>query len=304
VAIPTMIELPGDLAAHRPEVAEIWYLTGALECGERSFGAQAMFTTSPSGWAFTSCSLTDVADGAERHGSSRRRVEDIVLRTDSLEIDAGELRLRGDAEALHFSCSFDRVRVDLQLTPGFPVLYSCVAGTFPYFGGPTWQFAFPGMRGSGDIEIDGRSERATGELWLDRQWSASRSAFGTAHGFTWFGIWLDDGSALSVWDTTAADGSGAGWATLVAADGTHSVATVIPLAASTSGEQRTPAELSGVQPAEWIIDAPGLGARLVVSHRLIHEEHRFYCGLCEVGGTIGGRTVSGRGVVDTVPGDG
>jgi predicted secreted hydrolase len=193
------------------------------------------------------------------------------------------------------------VRVDLRLTPSFPPLYSCVSGTFPYFEGATWQFAFPGLRAGGVVEIDGRSEPAVGELWLDRQWSASRNAFGTLHGFTWFGIWLDDGAALSVWDTTAADGSGAAWATMVAADGPHSVAPMTPLSQSMPGGQRGVAEQSSTQPPEWSIEIPGLGAHLRVSHRLIHEEHRFSCGLCTIDGVVGGRQVTGRGVVDTVP---
>jgi hypothetical protein len=55
------------------------------------------------------------------------------------------------------------------------------------------------------------------------------------------------------------------------------------------------------QPATWVLDVPGLDMRLDVTHRQMHEAHRYYCGLCEVTGSVGGRSVVGRGAIDTVP---
>lgn len=302
---PVFVDLPADQAAHVEPTAEIWYVTCRLEHGARRFGVQAMVTTSPSGRVFTTVSMTESSGGAYLSNTTRHDPSTVRLATDALDIDTGNVAFAGPMEAMTLRTSVDGMRADLLLTPKYPVIYSCGTGMFPYFHGPTHQYALPGLEVAGTITVDGSTIDVRGDGWYDRQWSASRDAFGMKRGFTWFGLWLDSGHGLSVWDVTNPGetgpvGAGRAWATVVAADGTHTVAAMTPLADLMS-RTLSGAALDSPQPECWVVALPGIDTELEVRHERVHEEPRFYSGICTVTGRFDGRPVSGYGVVDTVP---
>jgi predicted secreted hydrolase len=297
---PVFMTVPDELGAHAEPFAEIWYVTCHLQSGERRFGAQAMVTTSPSGKVFTSVSLSDSASGTARHAIAPHRAGEATITVGALDIIAGDLALQGPMESMTLRAAVPDAQVALSMTPAYPVIYNCGTGVFSYFGGATNQFALPGLTVSGTMTWDGVAYDVVGSAWFDRQWSSSRDAFGTKNAFTWFGLWLDDGRALSVWDITDVESRGNAWATVVAPDGTHTVVAMTPLETLVSGA-RGQGGTAERQPEHWVVDLPGIDTRLTITHELIHEELRFYSGLCTVTGTTGGQPVSGRGVVDTVP---
>jgi predicted secreted hydrolase len=299
--IPTLVDVVADLPAHAIPCAEIWYLTSHLDAGERRMGLQVLVTASPTGKLFTSLSLID-SGGHDRHAITPHPAGTARISTSSLDIDTGDVRLSGSIDRLELAVDFEGSRSQLTMTRDRPVIYSCGSGSFAYFGGPTHQFAVPGFDVDGSVELDGSRVDVSGRAWFDRQWSANRDAFGTKNRFTWFGVWLDDGRSMSVWDVTDGRGGGCAWATIVSPDGVHTVAPMVPL------DEVTPVPASSVRmpygsslPNAWTLRIPGLDASLVVTHRPIHEERGFYSGLCAVSGTIDDVQVLGSAVVDTVP---
>jgi predicted secreted hydrolase len=282
---PVFIDLPGDQALHAdPSMAEIWYVTCWVEGDGHRYGVQSILTSSLSGRLFASLSMVDLGQKREWHTIERFDQGSATVSTERLSIETPIVSLSGSTDELSFRAEIDGNLAELTLGRQYPVLYNCGTGVFPYFHGPTYQYAFAGLAVSGTITIDGVPHEVTGGGWFDRQWSASRDAFGTKHGFTWFGLCLDNGHNLSFWDTTAPDGTGKVWATVVAPDGTH----IVAAAQST--------EHSG-----WTLSLPSLDSTLEVSHELIHDEPGFYSGILTVDGTYRGTPIHGYGVVDTVP---
>jgi predicted secreted hydrolase len=282
---PVFVNLPADQALHvDPPAAEIWYVTCIVEGEGHRFGVQAILTASQSGRFFASLSMVELGTEREWHAIDRFDQTSATVSTETLEILSPTASLRGSTDEMNFHAEIAGNRADLTLGRQYPVLYNCGTGLFPYFHGPTYQYAFPGLAVSGTITIDGVPIEVEGSGWYDRQWAASRDAFGTKQAFTWFGLWLENGHTLSVWDTTAPDGSGKKWATVVQPDGTHSVVAM----ESTAGDS-------------WTLGLPGLDATLEISHEKIHDEPRFYSGICTVSGVYLGEPITGQGVVDYVP---
>ena len=147
------------------------------------------------------------------------------------------------------------------------------------------------MEVTGTISVEGTPVPVTGGGWFDRQWAASRDAFGTKQGFTWFGLCLDNGHNLSFWQTTGP--AAKTWATLVQPDGAHVVASASATA--------HPARPERSYPNGWTLCLPSLDATLQISHEKVHDEHRFYSGVCTVDGTYRATPIHGYGVVDYVP---
>jgi CrtC N-terminal lipocalin domain len=282
---PVFIDLPADHALHvDPAMAEIWYVTCVLQGAGHRFGLQTIITTSPSGRLFTSRSLVELGTLRGWHSIDRCDPEESIVSSERLDIDTPGVSLRGDTDQMRFRVVIEGNLAELTLHRQGPVLYNCGTGLFPYFTGPTYQYDIPGMTVAGTITIDGAPHQVEGGAWWDHQWSASRQAFGTTRGFTWFGICLDNGVNLSVWDTSAPDGSGQTWATAVRPDGAHSVVSV-----------------EATRHSGWTLDLRSLDARFEISHELVHEEPRFYSGILTISGTYDGVPVNGFGVVDTVP---
>ena len=62
-------------------------------------------------------------------------------------------------------------------------------------GEASYYYSLPHLEVSGTLTREGRTERVTGEAWLDREWS-SQFLSPQATGWDWTGLNLDDGSAL------------------------------------------------------------------------------------------------------------
>jgi hypothetical protein len=282
---PAFIELPADHALHvNPAMAEIWYVTCLLNAPGHRFGLQAIITTSPSGRLFTSISMVELGTSRGWHAIDRCDPEVSSVSAERLHIETPGVTLQGDTDAITFRVVVQGTVAELTFQRHCPVLYSCSTGLFPYFTGPTYQYAIPGMTIAGTITIDGVPHPVEGGAWFDHQWATSRDAFGTKQGFTWFGICLDNGVNLSVWDTSAPDGTGKTWATVVQPDGAHFVVSV-----------------ASTRHTGWTLDLGSLDTTLNITHELIHDEPRFYSGILTVSGTYQGAPVNGFGVVDTVP---
>jgi hypothetical protein len=288
-ATPTAVDPVVDQGRHADPCAEIWYLTCRLRSADgdgdgRAGGelaTQAILTTSPSGRLFVMASILDLVTGATQRSTSQFAPADADIADSKLDIRAPAATLRGSTDELFLRASIGDDGFALDLGRNAPVLYACGTGEFPYFQGPTRQYAFPALTVSGTVDLGGVTRSVTGGGWYDRQWSASRDSFGTANPFTWFGLCLDGGDNLSVWSA-----GGRQWATVVHPDGTHTVTAV------------TVAE----QPGRSRIAVPFLDADLDVAHQPLHDDHGFYSGVGVVAGSWRGAPAGGYGFIDKVSG--
>ena len=160
-------------------------------------------------------------------------------------------------------------------------------------GNASYYYAFPRLKASGRITLDGKPIPVTGLAWLDREWSTSVLGENQV-GWDWFALQLDDGSTLMLYQLRQESGepdphsSG----THVAADGT-----VTPLKAGDFSLQakRIWKNPEGVRyPVVWTARVPQLDLAVEVSAVLDAQELRlkpvaYWEGAVDVKGSHTGR---------------
>jgi len=227
---PRVLAFPADFGAHPATRTEWWYLTGALQAGERLFGFQVTFFRSRTGVAADHASrfaarqivsahaaLSDVQAGKQRHDQRIARAgfgiaeaaegdTHVILRdwllTREGAVDASRYRTQIASDSAGF-------RLDLALTTTQPLLLQGNAG-FSRKGPRPEQashyYSQPQLTATGTLTLDGRALSVQGSAWLDHEWSESLLD-PQAVGWDWIGINLADGSALTAFRLRRADGS-------------------------------------------------------------------------------------------------
>jgi predicted secreted hydrolase len=97
---------------------------------------------------------------------------------------------------------------NLLLTSTQPALLNGEAGVSrkgPAAQSASYYYSLPHLQVSGRIGREGRSDRVTGEAWLDHEWS-SDYLDAQAVGWDWIGINLEDGEALMAFRIRGAGG--------------------------------------------------------------------------------------------------
>jgi len=227
---PRTLAFPADFGAHPDTRTEWWYLTGALQAGERLFGFQVTFFRSRTGVATENASrfaarqvvsahaaLSDVQAGKQRHdqrlaragfgiaeaaqGDTHVTLRDWLLTREG-PVDASRYRTQIASDNAGF-------RLDLALASTQPLLLQGNAG-FSRKGPRPEQashyYSQPQLAATGMLTLDGRALSVQGRAWLDHEWSENLLD-PQAVGWDWIGINLDDGSALTAFRLRRADGS-------------------------------------------------------------------------------------------------
>ena len=73
-------------------------------------------------------------------------------------------------------------------------------------GNASYYYSMPRLRGTGIVQVDGRSFAGPVEAWLDREWSTSALA-NDQLGWDWFGLQLADDRELMLYGLRRADGT-------------------------------------------------------------------------------------------------
>jgi predicted secreted hydrolase len=227
----TPLRFPRDFGAHPESRTEWWYVTGALDAGERSaIGFQVTFfrvSTSLGGaeasrfaarqLLFAHAAVSDLAQGKLRHdqriaragfGIAEASVDDTAVEIGDWRLDrsaadgASRYRARATGDAAGFA-------FDLALDTTQPVLLQGQAGTSRK--GPRREqfsryYSEPQLAAHGSLSLDGRTYAVAGRAWLDHEWSDAYLD-PAASGWDWIGINLDDGGALMAFRIRRPDGS-------------------------------------------------------------------------------------------------
>ncbi|MDB5686882.1 MAG: hypothetical protein JWR77_1471 [Rhizorhabdus sp.] len=216
---------PADHGAHPDYRTEWWYVTGWLRTADgRDMGFQVTFFRvrpqgdpgNPSRFApnqilFAHAGLSDPATGRLLHGERTARAGFGLAgaRIGDTDVHIRDWNLRrlpgGDFASTVVARDFT---LSLRFRATQPIMLQGEAGYSRKGADPTQAshyYSIPHLRVAGNVLREGRSERVTGEAWLDREWSSSYLA-GGAVGWDWTGLNLDDGSALMAFRIRGKDG--------------------------------------------------------------------------------------------------
>lgn len=220
------LSFPRDHGAHPAYRSEWWYLTGWLdEPGGRHRGFQITFFRSATGLSAHSRSafaprqillghaaLSDPALGHLLHGERIAR-EGLGLaqasRSDAdVVLDDWHLRRLPDGRFVAHVAG-QGFALDLAFSPGQPILLQGDHGFSrkgPEASSASHYYSMPHLAVSGTVTEQGQVRRASGEAWLDREWSSSYLPEG-AVGWDWTGLNFADGGALMAFRIRRKDGS-------------------------------------------------------------------------------------------------
>lgn len=216
---------PADHGAHPEFRTEWWYVTGWLK-GEngRDIGFQITFFRvnphaqpgnpsrfSPGQLLFAHAAVSDSAVGHILHSEQSARAGFGLASAASGDAD---IRLLGWAFRRQVDNRFT-TRIEakdfalhLMMDPRQPPMLEGAKGYSQKGPRPeqaSYYYSVPHLRSYGTIKIHGRTERVTGEAWLDREWSSSYLA-PDAVGWDWTGLNFDDGGALMAFRIRRQDG--------------------------------------------------------------------------------------------------
>ncbi|HUN24717.1 MAG TPA: lipocalin-like domain-containing protein [Steroidobacteraceae bacterium] len=170
-------------------------------------------------------------------------------------------------------------------------------------GAASYYYSVPRLAARGELVRGGQRLPVSGLAWLDREWGTSALA-PQQRGWDWFGLQLDDGSALMFYALRdahdARDAHSAG--TWVDSSGRTR-----PLASSQvqiEVERHWVSPEGARYPSRWRIRVPAVGLDVAVIPVLADQElettPRYWEGEVIVAGASGGRTLAGRGYVELV----
>lgn len=318
-------KFPDDHGAHPDFRSEWWYFTGNLDDTDgRRYGFQyTLFRFAvapgdaerPSAWGTRQVwmghlALTDV-DGRRFFRAERfSRGGDIGLagaraRPFRVWLEDWEMASLGDPIfPLRLSAAADDFGLELELEDDRgPVLQGDrgYSRKGPGEGNASHYYSYTRLRVDGHLSFEGRRVRATGEAWLDREWSTS--ALGeNVRGWDWFALQLDDASEVMFYRLRRADGSAD---PLSAGTVTSAVSPPRPLGRDAVIEplRYWMSPDTGIRyPVAWRLAAPSEALDLEIGALLDGQEMatavRYWEGAVGVTGVRDGRRVTGRGYLE------
>ncbi len=207
---PRNIVLPEDEGTHENRL-EWWYYNGHLTTEtDEMFGYHFVIFQQRIGNGspvyFAQFTITDASGGRhiERANVITTDAGDNGDHTLNLDMNGWSLRISEGVHEIRTSERIEDVLV-LRSVPYTPPMIHHEDGWFAYLGW-TYYYSWPRMRTEGELTIEGRTYKVTGETWFDHQWG-DFFVVGNPAGWEWFAMQLDDGSSLKV--TKARDVSGA-----------------------------------------------------------------------------------------------
>ena len=331
---PRHFEFPLDHGPHPAFRQEWWYVTGNLDAanGER-FGFELTFfrvalepppaPSPPTGPAATAAPASAwrtreiylahfaVTDVPRRRFRSAQKLSRAALGLAGAEalplhvwLDDWSLEARGPTWQLR--ATQRGYAVALTLEPQSAPVLNGIDGLSRKSDRPedaTYYYSIPRLLVRGQVLRDGQPLEVRGRAWLDREWGSG--GLGPRElGWDWFGLQLEDGSALMFYALRDKNGerdvhSAGSW---VAADGTARALSSAEVDIAVTREWRS---ASGERyPAGWHIRVPALALDLTVRPVLADQElqttPRYWEGAVDVSGERGGASLGGRGYVELV----
>jgi len=284
VTRPAALAFPRDHGPHPAFRLEWWYLTAALTGDDgRDYGVQwTLFRVAtepgpePEGWAsrqmwIAHAALTtpDRHFRAERYARGGIGQAGVTAAPFAAWLDDWEMRGAAGAKAGGGGDAIDRLTVSAR-GEGFayrlaakaegPLVLHGEAGFSlkAAEGQASYYYSQPFYRVEATLELDGRTVRAEGTGWLDREWSSQHMSPAQT-GWDWFSLHLDDGDRVMAYRLRDADGGGLTFGTWATPSGeTRALA---PGAVTMTPTRRD--EVAGRRlPVAWRLEIPEEGLKV------------------------------------------
>jgi predicted secreted hydrolase len=139
-------------------------------------------------------------------------------------------------------------------------------------------YSYTRMHTYGTLHMDDESWLVEGVSWMDREFSSDQLT-GEQTGWDWFGLRLDDGRDLMLYELRRSDGAvDYGKGTLVSADGQVRYLASADWKLRVTATWKSP-ESGVVYPAEWSVELPSEKLRLAIRPDVADQENRSRAGI-------------------------
>lgn len=223
-----------------------------------------------------------------------------------MDIHTDNITWTGDAKEMRLRAEVPEGTIDVTLRPRGSVLYNLGTRYFPMFGDSkysNYEYVLPTVDTSGALTLNGRTEKARGQSWLDRQWGPLSDLSTGEASWAWMNLNLSNGDKVSVWNQKYGSKKN-NFATIVKPDGTQTLteATLTPDESS-----RWTSPTSGKSyPTRWKVSIPGEHAKLNVTVHAKNQELLVpgpgYEGSAAVSGTYDHHPVTGTTYIELTSG--
>jgi predicted secreted hydrolase len=281
VAAGRALEFPRDHGSHPDYRTEWWYATGwlATESGE-TLGFQVTFfrtrpdaadVANPSRFTPSQIVIAHAAISDRQRGRLWKAQRVARAGFGLVEARQGDTGARLDGwrfvrrgAAYEARVAAEDFGFELSLERSQPPMLNGRDGYSqkgPQPRSASYYYSVPQLRVTGSVVRQGRSERVTGDAWLDHEWS-SAYLDAEATGWDWIGINLEDGGALMAFRIRGRDGR-TRWAggTLRRPDGSQQAFGPDEVTFEPGRRWRSPR--TGVEyPVEFVVRAGGLRIEL------------------------------------------
>ena len=303
-----------DHGPHFEFQTEWWYYTGNLEseAGDRYGYQLTLFRRgmSPglarrSSWFgsnqiyFAHLALTDASLGEHRAFERFSRGVDGLAGAsgDPFQVyleDWSVVALDSDGSSIRLQAHEQDIALDLRLQAEQPFVAHGPGGLSSKgvdSTDATYYFSFTALQTEGTLTVRGEQLEVQGSSWFDHEWGSSVLPSGAA-GWDWFGLQLDDGRELMLYQVRAGQDLLIGGGTLVEQDGRAVWLSAADFQIETLGTWSS-RESDSEYPAGWRIVLPNEDLELELRPLLADQENRlsivYWEGAVDVLGTVSGR---------------
>lgn len=312
-------EFPRDHLAHLEFKTEWWYFTGNLRAKDgRQFGFQVTFfrhginKTRPDSdfgvrdLSFAHAAVSDISGKQFRFDQKVSRGSFGGAGFGGTEkvawIGDWTLRLNADG-AWEFRATPAGQVIHLKAFPlKEPAIHgeSGVSQKAAGRGQASHYYSQTRLRTTGEILLDGKSISVEGESWFDHEWATNQLAEDQI-GWNWFGLHLDDGSELMLYQMRRRDGSvdPVSSGTFIPKTGAPMHLPIADFELKPGKRTWTSPSTKAVYPLDWRIAIPKLGITLASRAQLPDQEMSFPTIVYWEGAVrLEGKPAGGRGYME------
>lgn len=307
VGVGPFVNVVNDLPRRTSSPGDSWWYSGYFISQGQKIGYlyHLLLLPTPAGAMLAqSLQITNSTTGAHYSDSKLYPMDQVTLSATELNVVTPTSSLKGTLDDMSIVANTPVAKLDLHLRAVSPAIFNGGPGFFPMLGQATYEYGVPLMATTGSVAFDNKTHSVQGgSTWFDRQWGVAAAAgpppsFDTLK-WSWFGINLSNGEALSVWSFyDQAIGKDRQFANVLHTDGSQSVV-VVEATASTTKKWQSPAT-NKIYPVSWTVRIPQFDTKLTVTATPENQEivtpilgGSYYQGVSNVTGTYKGRPAAG-----------